>query len=46
MKKDTVMRIKITTKERLKKLKIHPRQSYDEVINIILDKIEKSTAMS
>jgi len=25
--------MKITTRERIKKLKIHPRQSYDEVIN-------------
>ena len=32
------IRIKLKTKAALDKLKIHPRQSYDEVIRILLGK--------
>lgn len=35
---DTTIKLKKTTKDRLEELKIHPNQSYDEVLNILLDK--------
>ena len=34
----TVMKIKISTKKKLDKLKVHPNQSYDEVIQELLKK--------
>jgi len=34
-------RLRKETLEKLKKLKIHPNQSYDELINIILVKIQR-----
>ena len=37
MKKSTI-KIKILTKKKLDSLKVHPRQSYDEVINFIIKK--------
>ncbi len=36
MTEDTFIRLKRTTIELLKALKIHPRQSYDEVINKLI----------
>ena len=36
MKKTTHIRIEIRVKNKLKKLKVHPRQSYSEVIEGLL----------
>lgn len=36
----TTMSVRQLTKERLDKLKIHPNQSYDEIINEIIDKMK------
>ena len=35
------IKIQISTKKKLDKLKVHPRQSYDGVINDIIDKVKK-----
>lgn len=32
------IKIKEGTKKKLDKLKVHPRQSYDEVIEVLMDK--------
>ena len=37
----TTMSVKQSTKERLEKLKVHPNQSYDEIINEVIDKAWK-----
>ena len=42
----TTILLKRTTRDRLKLLKLHPRQSFDEVINEILDYIESSECES
>lgn len=36
----TTMSVKQSTKERLEKLKIHPNQSFDEILNNMLDKVK------
>jgi hypothetical protein len=33
----TTIQVKATTKERLETLKTHPRETYDEVVNRLLD---------
>lgn len=37
MEEDSQIRIAVKTKKQLDKFKVHPRESYDEVINRILD---------
>jgi hypothetical protein len=39
--KDKPVKLSDKTKKRLNAIKIHPRQSYDEVINKLLDGREK-----
>ena len=36
-----LIKINISTKEKLDKLKTHPRQSYNEVINNLIEKVKK-----
>ncbi len=40
--KSELIKLKISTKKELDKLKVHPRQSYDEVINKLMEKFKKS----
>ena len=37
----TTIAIKLVTKQKLDGLKVHPNQSYDEVINVVVDKVTK-----
>jgi DNA-binding CsgD family transcriptional regulator len=43
MSEYTTIRVRRETKKKLDALKIHPRQSYDEVINKLIEKREKSS---
>lgn len=38
-KEDTTIRVMLGTKERLDAFKLHPRQSYDEVIQDLITKV-------
>ncbi len=38
----TTIKVDVDVKKRMDKLKIHPRQSYNEVIEILLDHYEKT----
>ncbi len=35
----TTLSVKESTKERIEKEKVHPNQSYDEILNMLLDKL-------
>ena len=38
----TTIRIEGKTKEKMDKIKIHPRETYDDIINRLIKKLEKN----